>query len=169
LSARAAAQLEFLGFPDVMHYLRGKADWMVRGFPCAPPPSSREKLRALPYFINNLAPGIRANWISISRRALVIESTKDDLPRLRSSDAIPLAAGDNPVAAVVLNDDGILLGAIEANAEGSRAIEVMNPAPQTIRPDMTHRLAATLLEGNRYILVTTSLGKYIGRYIAPAT
>src|ERR1700683_9059 len=168
-SARAAAQLEFLGFRDVMHYLRGKADWMIRGFPCEPRPSMHEKLRALPYFINNLAPGIRANWISISRRATVIESTKDDLPRIRPSDPIPIAADNNSVAAVVLNSDGVLLGAIEANANTARAIEVMNPAPQTIRPDMTHRLASSLLESNRYILVTTSLGKYIGRYIPPAT
>ena len=169
MSARAAAQLEFLGFRDVMHYLRGKADWMVRGFPCAPRPSTREKLRALPYFINNLAPAIRATWISISRRSTVIQSAQDDVPRIRPSDSIPIAASDNPVAAVVLNSDGVLLGAIEAHANGARAIDAMNPAPQTIRPDMTHRLAANLLEKHRYILVTTSLGRYVGRYIPPAT
>jgi hypothetical protein len=45
----------------------------------------------------------------------------------------------------------------------------MNQAPQTIRPDMTHRLAAGLLEKHRYILITTSFGKYIGRYEPPAT
>jgi hypothetical protein len=152
-----------------MHYLRGKADWMIRGFPCAPRPSMREKLRALPYFINNLVPGIRANWISISHRSTVMESTNDDVPRIHPSAAIPVAAADRPVAAVVLNSDGVLLGAIEANANGARAIDAMNPAPQTIRPDMTHSLGGTLLEKHRYILVTTSLGRYIGRYIPQAT
>ena len=152
-----------------MHYLRGKADWMIRGLPCEPRPSMREKLRALPYFVNNLVPEIRAKAIAISRRSTVMESTKDDVPRIRPSDAMPIAPADRPVAAVVLNSDGVLLGAIEANANGARTIDVMNPAPQTIRPDMTHRLAATLLEKHRYILVTTSLGRYIGRYIPPAT
>jgi hypothetical protein len=157
-----------LGFRDAMHYLRGKADWMVRGFPCAPQPSMLEKLHALPYFVNDLAPGIRATWISISRRSTVMESTKDDVPRVRPSVDVPIAAGDNPLAAVVLNSDGVLLGSIEPNANGAHAIDAMNPAPQTIRPDMTHRLAATLLEKHRYILVTTSLGRYVGRY-TPAT
>jgi hypothetical protein len=32
---------------------------------------------------------------------------------------------------------------------------------------MGHRLAAHLLEKHRYILVTTSFGKYIGRYEPP--
>ena len=152
-----------------MHYLRGKADCMIRGLPCEPRPSIGEKLRALPYFVNNLVPQIRAKGIAISRRSTVIESTKDDVPRIRPSDAIPIATGNNPVAAVVLNSDGVLLGAVEANANGARAIDAMNPAPQTIRPDMTHRLAATLLEKHRYILVTTSLGRYVGRYVPPAT
>ena len=72
------------------------------------------------------------------------------------------------VVAVVLDTGGILLGAIEAGASGGRAIDAMNPAPQTIRPDMTHRLAATLLENHRYILITTSYGEYLGRYQPPA-
>jgi hypothetical protein len=50
-----------------------------------------------------------------------------------------------------------------------RAIDAMNPAPQTIRPDMTHKLAATLLQKHRYILITTSYGKYLGRYEPPPT
>lgn len=152
-----------------MHYLRGKADWMVRGLPCEPAPSMREKLRALPYFINNLAPSIRASWIRISRRATVIECTRDDLSRLRPSDPIPTSAPRSDVLAVVLNSAGALLGAIEPNGKAPRALDAMNPAPQTIRPDMTHRLAATLLKKHRYLLVTTSFGKYLGRYEPPAT
>jgi len=151
-----------------MHYLRGKADWMLRGLPCEPAPSMREKLRALPYFINNLAPGIRASWIAISRRPAAMQCARADLPRLRSSDPVPISGTPPGIIAVVLDAEGALLGAIEPNAKGVRAIDAVNPAPQTIRPDMTHRLAAQLLEKHRYLLVTTSFGRYIGRYEPPA-
>lgn len=149
-----------------MHYLRGKADWMVRGLPCDPAPSIREKLRALPYFIINLAPVLRAGWIAVSRRPTVVQCAKDDLPRLRPADPISTAARTD-VVGVVLNSDGVMLGAIEPNARGARAIDAVNPAPQTIRPDMANGLAAHLLERHHYILVTTSFGRYLGRYEPP--
>jgi len=41
----------------------------------------------------------------------------------------------------------------------------MNPNPQTIRPDMTRRLATKLLRSNPYLIVTTGKGKYLGRYV----
>lgn len=150
-----------------MHYLRGKADWMIRGRPCDPQPPIGEKIRALPYFINNLFPGLRQTWISLSRRSTVAELCKDDLPHLKPSSPLSkIVAGPthNKLVAVVLNGAGVLLGSIEANAKGARAIDAINPAPQTIRPDMTHALAAKLLEKHPYILVTTSFGKYLGRY-----
>jgi hypothetical protein len=153
----------------VRHYLRGKADWMLRGLPCDPTPPMREKLRALPYFINNLAPGVRAGWIAISRRPTIAQRTHDDLQRLHPSDSIAISGPRTDVSGVVLNSDGILLGAVETNAGSSRAIEAINPAPQTIRPDMTHRLAAELLKSHRYLLVTTSSGNYLGRYEPPTT
>lgn len=149
-----------------MHYLRGKADWMVRGLPCEPAPSMREKLHALPYFINNLAPWIRASWIAISRRFTVGKTARDDLSRLRAAEPVSASALRNDVVAVVLNSEGVLLGAIEKNGK-MESPEAINPAPQTIRPDMTHRLAAQLLEHHRYILVTTEFGKYLGRYEPP--
>ncbi len=152
-----------------MHYLRGKADWLLRGLPCDPTPPMREKLRALPYFINNLAPGVRAGWIAISRRPTIAQRTHDDLQRLHPSDSIAISGPRTDVSGVVLNSDGILLGAVETNAGSSRAIEAINPAPQTIRPDMTHRLAAELLKSHRYLLVTTSSGNYLGRYEPPTT
>jgi len=145
----------------VLHYLNGKADWVVRGLPCEPAPPMREKLRVLPYFINNLTPGIRAKWIAISRRGTVVQCAKDDLSRLRSFGSADASSARTDVTAVILNAEGALLGAMEPNG--------MNPAPQTIRPDMTHRLATELLEKHRYILITTSFGKYLGRYEPPAT
>ena len=44
----------------------------------------------------------------------------------------------------------------------------MNPNPQTIRPDMTPRLATKLLKKNPYLIVTTEHGKYLGRYVPTA-
>ena len=152
-----------------MHYVRGKADWMVRGLPSEPVLSTREKLRALPYFINNLVPSIRAGWIAISSRNTVAKAMKDDLSRLRAAEPVSASSLRSDVVAVLLNSEGQLLGAIEPNGKAEGAGEAINSAPQTIRPDMTHRLAAHLLKNHRYLLVTDALGKYLGRYEPPAT
>jgi hypothetical protein len=148
-----------------MHYYRGKADWIVRGLPTEPAPPLSERMRALPYFINNLAPEIRSQWIRYSDRTVVRESMRDDLARLNLDDAVPAAPLDSPTPrAVVLNADGVLLGAIDKLDSAPRARNLMNSAPQTIRPDMTPRLAAMLLDSNPYLIVTTAMGKYLGRY-----
>jgi hypothetical protein len=150
-----------------MHYFRGKADWIVRGLPTEPAPPLSERVRALRYYINNLAPGIRAAWIRYSDRAIVRDSMRDDLAHVSPDEAIPAASVDSHTPrAVVLNPEGVLLGAIEQSDSASRARDVMNSEPQTIRPDMTPRLAAKLLESNRYLIVTTEHGKYLGRYLS---
>lgn len=150
-----------------MHYFRGKADWMVRGLPTDPAAQLSERMRALRYFINNLAPGIRAAWIRRSGRTTVEKSMRDDLAHLSPEDAVPAAAANSPtLRAVVLNPAGVLLGTIDKSDSAPHAREVMNSAPQTIRPDMTRRLAAKLLESNRYLIVTTEHGKYLGRYLS---
>jgi hypothetical protein len=165
LSARAAAQLEWLGFSQVYRYTRGKADWIVRGLPAEPPAPATARIRALPYFVDNLAPAVRRNWIRLSHRKRVSDSMTSDLPRLRPDDLLPesFARSLAPVA-VVIDDTGILLGAIDQNQPGVSAREAMNPAPQTIRPDMTHRLASSLLRHSPYLLITTADGRYLGRY-----
>jgi hypothetical protein len=151
-----------------MHYFRGKADWIVRGLPTEPAPPLSERMRALPYFINNLAPEFRSAWISRSNRTMVRETMRDDLTRLHPDDAVTAAPTNSPIPrAVVLNADGVLLGAIDRPDSTPRARDLMNSAPQTIRPDMTPRLAAKLLESNPYLLVTTAHGKYLGRYLPP--
>jgi hypothetical protein len=150
-----------------MQYFHGKVDWMVRGLPTEPAAPLSERMRALRYFINNLAPGIRAAWIRYSDRATVRDSLRDDLVRLSPDDAVPAEPDDSStLRAVVLNHDGVLLGAIEKSDSAPHAREIMNPAPQTIRPDMTPKLAAELLESNRYLIVTTEHGKYLGRYLS---
>ena len=40
-------------------------------------------MRAFPYFVNNLAPGMRAFWIRYSDRVRIDEFMRDDLVRLR--------------------------------------------------------------------------------------
>jgi hypothetical protein len=155
-----------LGFTDVRHYFRGKVDWIVRGLPTDPPAQLSERLRALRYFVNNLAPGLRSFWIHYSDRVRIDEFMRDDLVRLTPENPIPSAAPNSPTPrAVVLNTDGILLGAIEKFDAAPRALDTMNPNPQTIRPDMTPRLATHLLKSNLYLMVTTAKGKYLGRYI----
>ncbi len=155
-----------LGFTDVRHYFRGKVDWIVRGLPTDPPTPLSERLRALRYFINNLAPGLRSFWIHYTDRVRVDEFMRDDLVRLGPEDPVPPSAPDSPTPrAVVLNSDRLLLGAIEQSNSAPRALDAMNPNPQTIRPDMTPRLATKLLKSNRYLIVTTAIGKYLGRYV----
>jgi hypothetical protein len=168
LSARAAAQLELIGFTDVLHYFRGKADWLVRGFDIEPAPALSERLRALPYFINNYAPGLRASWIRYSGRVCVGDFMRDDLQRIEPADALPAATPDSPSPrAVVLDSQGVLLGSVETRDSAPRALAAMNPAPQTIRPDMTLRLAAELMAAHPYLIVTTAVGRYLGRFIRP--
>ncbi len=154
-----------MGFVEVRHYFRGKADWIVRGLPTDPPTPLPERMRAFPYFVNNLAPSLRELWIHYTDRVRVAEFMRDDLVRLGPEDTTPPPSPDSPTPyAAVLDRSGVLLGAIEPTAAASRALDVMNPNPQTIRPDMTPRLATKLLKSNPYLLVTTAKGRYLGRY-----
>jgi hypothetical protein len=137
--------------------------------PAEPRAPAGERMRALPYFVHNLAPGIRQTWIKLTRRKGAGASMTSQLPRLRPDDTLgnPGAEAGAAIAApiaVVTDAAGILLGAIDRNRPGLSAVEAMNPAPQTIRPDMTRRLAAFLLRGAPYLLVTTAEGHYLGLY-----
>ena len=131
-----------------------------------PPAALSERVRAFRYFVNNLAPGLRSSWIHFSDRVRVDEFVRDDLVRLGPEDVVPAADPDPPrPRAVVLDPDGVLLGAIEQSDAAPRALDAMDPNPQTIRPDMTPRLATRLLKSNPYLIVTTEKGKYLGRYV----
>ncbi|MFZ2060736.1 MAG: hypothetical protein WAU82_06975 [Candidatus Binatus sp.] len=155
-----------LGFTDVRHYFRGNTDWIVRGLPTDPPAPLSERIRALRYFVNNLAPGLRSFWIHYLDRVRIDEFMRDDLVRLGPEDSTPQAPPDSPTPrAVVLNSEGVLLGTIERSDPAPRALDAMNPNPQTIRPDMTPKLATHLLKSNPYLMVTTAKGRYLGRYI----
>jgi hypothetical protein len=136
--------------------------------PAEPRAPAGERMRALPYFVHNLAPGIRQTWIKLTRRKGV-GASMTSLPRVLPDDTLDYAgtvAGAAIAApiAVVTDAAGILLGAIDRSRPGLSAVEAMNPAAQTIRPDMTRRLAAFLLRGAPYLLVTTAEGYYLGLY-----
>jgi len=134
--------------------------------PTDPPAPLSERIRAIPYFTNNLAPSLRAFWIHYSDRVRVDEFMCDDLARLAPEDSVLRASPNSPTPrAVVLDRNGILLGTIEQSDSAPRALDAMNPNPQTIRPDMTPRLAKKLLSSNPYLMVTTAKGKYLGRYV----
>ena len=154
-----------LGFSDVRHYARGKVDWMERGLPMDPPARLSERMRAFRYFVNNLVPSLREFWIHYSDRVRVAEFMRDDLAHLGADDAVPDAIDSQTPRAAVLNSDGVLLGTIEKPSAAPRALDAMNPTPQTIRPDMTPRLATKLLRSNPYLIVTTAKGKYLGCYV----
>src|SRR5271170_5574671 len=99
---------------------------MVRGLPMDPPAPLSERMRALRYFINNLAPGPRSFWIHYSDRVRIDEFTRNDLVRLGPEDSVPPAPSDSPTpCAVVLNSDGILLGTIEQSGAAQRALDTM--------------------------------------------
>jgi len=136
---------------------------MVRGLPMEPKPPIAERVRALPFFINNLTPVPRQLWIKLARRSNVAIRMGNEPARLGPMDTLPKILSGTLPRAVVLDSAGILLGAVEHDAT-SKAMEAMNPAPQTIRPDMTHQLAASLLEHNRYLLITDADGRYLGLY-----
>jgi hypothetical protein len=127
-------------------------------------------MRAFPYFVNNLAPSMRAFWIHYSDRVRIDEFMRDNIARFGPEDVVPPASPDSPAPrAVVLNSEGVLLGTIETSDAAPRALDAMNPNPQTIRPDMTPRLAAKLLKANPFLMVTTEKGKYLGRYVPTET
>ena len=91
---------------------------------------------------------------------------RDDLVRIGPEDVVPSAADSSKPRAVVLDPKGVLLGTIERSDAAPRALDAMDPNPQTIRPDMSPPLAKKLLKSNRYLMVTTAMGKYLGRYAA---
>jgi hypothetical protein len=154
----------------VSHYIRGKVDWILRGLPTEPRVPLRDRLDALPYFVNNLAPWMRSAWIRLSCRVTAGQFASDDLRRVAPDAPVPALPAHGLLAAIVLDHDGVMLGAIEqddSGRAGRRAFEVMNPAPQTIRPDMTISLASALMGGDGYLIVSDAFGRYIGRYHRP--
>lgn len=111
--------------------------------------------------------------------ALVTNRLARDWPVCRLTDtaseakqrAQTVGAGFCPV----VNDDGIVLGAVGKEAlevSESVAVEtIMDPQPRTLRPSMSVEDATKLLEKQNLdaVLITTSDGKLIGVFEREAT
>lgn len=137
----------------------------MRGLTTEPPAGVIERVRPVAYFINNLVPWLRAGWITLTNRHRVDQFTIDDIPRLSPDDHVSGEIRHEAPHAVVLNDRGVLLGSLDDGVGEGRAIDYVNGGPQTIRPDMKPALATKLLRDHAYLLVTTTMGEYLGRYI----
>jgi rhodanese-related sulfurtransferase len=139
LSSRGAAVLESYGFADVYDYTGSKAAWLAMG------------QRA----DGDTPDAIRAGAIA--------------RPAVTCDPATPLervpAPGPGGVV-VVVNDGGIVLGAISGSARtGScRALEVLQPGPATVRPSITAGELAQSMDrnGETHMIVTTLDGRLIG-------
>jgi rhodanese-related sulfurtransferase len=143
LSARAAAHLEALGFGEAYDYVDSKLAWLGEGLPSEGLVSDDERVGAL---------------------------ARCEVPRVPPGatvgDAVAAAGSEWEVVAVV-NDEGVLVGSlrVERIAEPGLPVQsVMDTAPSTVRPSITHQELAKSMDsdGQRFLLVTTSAGRLIG-------
>ena len=144
VSARAACRLEGMGFQEVYRYTPGKADWLAAGLETE---------------------GTEAKKVRI--RQMIHKDVPTCAPRERLED-VKSRRRPNQDLCVVVNDRNIVLGVIqgetwEANPQ-ARIAEVMQPGPQTIRPDLEPKDAQKLLRNYdaANAIVTTSDGELLG-------
>jgi rhodanese-related sulfurtransferase len=144
LSARAAGVLESIGFYEVYRYAPGKADWLAAGLATE---GAEEKKVRLRHMIHKDVPTCRLR-----------ERLQDVKSRRRP----------NQDTCVVVNESNIVLGVIHKDAweadPDARIGDIMDPAPQTIRPDLEPKDAQKILRGYQAatVLVTTSDGELLG-------
>src|ERR1041384_58412 len=143
-SARAAWRLESMGFHEVYRYTPGKADWLAAGLQTEGTESKKVRIRQM----------IHKDVPTCSLR----ERMEDVKSRRRP----------NQDLCVVVNDRNIVLGVIQgetwdANPQ-SRVGDVMQPGPQTIRPDLEPKDAQKVLKNYNAAnaIVTTSDGELLG-------
>jgi len=152
VSSRAAWWLEALGFTDVFRYAGGKRDWAAGGFPVE---------------------GRKAHETRIGSLA------RRDVPTARLDEPVGSVAErareKGYDTAVVVNEEGIVLGrlfasALRAGAEAGpseRAGDVMRPGPSTYRPDMpaAEMLEHLLRRRLKSALVATPEGRLVGLFL----
>jgi rhodanese-related sulfurtransferase len=144
LSARAAWRLESMGFQEVYRYTPGKADWLAAGWETDGTLAKKPRIRQM----------IHKDVPTCSMR----ERLEDVKSRRRP----------NQDLCVVVNDRNIVLGVIQgatwdANPQ-ARVVDIMQPGPRTLRPDLDPMDAQKMLrnyEANSAI-VTTSDGELLG-------
>ena len=145
MSSRAAWRLESLGFGDVYEYVDGKLDWMAAGLPTEG--------------TNNDRP--RAG--DVARKDAPVCGLKD---RLGEVSERARTGGWN--AAVVVNDEGVVLGLLrstELAGDPDQLIEqAMRPGPSTFRPFVPmHEMSDFMIEHKiESAPITTSDGRLVG-------
>ena len=144
LSARAARRLETLGFTDVCDYTASKAAWMACGLPVEGTVRSSTRAGA------------------IARTTILRCSLGEKVGDLRDR------FGDETVC-VVLDDDGIVLGAVRRGGHAARRHHPRRRRPATGTadgPPEHHRPrsspAAWIATGGRTCYVTTVEGRLLG-------
>ena len=143
LSARAAWRLETMGFQEVYRYTPGKADWLAAGWETEGTEAKKIRIRQMMHK-------------DVSTCALR-ERLEDVKSRRRGEDLC-----------VVVNDRNIVLGVIQGETWDanplSRVADVMQPGPQTIRPDLEPKDAQKILKNYDApsAIVTTSDGELLG-------
>jgi rhodanese-related sulfurtransferase len=144
LSARAAWRLESMGFQEVYRYTPGKVDWLAAGWETEGTQAKKSRISQM----------VRKDVPTCSLR----ERLEDVKSRRRP----------NQDLCVVVNDKNIVLGVIEGEIWDAnplaRVVDVMQPGPRTLRPDMDPKDAQKILRhsGKSTAIVTTSDGELLG-------
>jgi rhodanese-related sulfurtransferase len=145
LSARAAWQLESMGFHEVYRYTPGKADWRAAGYPTEGTHPAKK------------------NLLKLSVTNVPVCGLRDRLRQVKNR-YIP----DQDDVCVVINDRNVVLGLVYGEAWNADPLaliaDVMDTSPQTFRPDQSP--AEVLKEMRKHgfstALLTTSDGELLG-------
>jgi rhodanese-related sulfurtransferase len=146
LSARASARLVQLGFEGVHDLIGGRAAWTAQGLPTEGAVGDRRRISG---YVRDVA-------------TVGIDATIADLAAL----------GEQRYGIAVLDDNGILLGAVDPGAAAlppaTRVEDVMVPAPGTIRPELRIEEVSEQLrrDGLADVFVTAVNGTLLGLVVA---
>ena len=133
-----------MGFQEVYRYTPGKADWLAAGWETEGEQAKKTRIRQM---IQRDVP-----------TCLLRERLEDVKSRRRP----------NQDLCVVVNDRNIVLGVIRGEAWDAnplaRVVDVMQPGPRTIRPDLEPKEAQKMLRNYDApnAIVTTSDGELLG-------
>ena len=136
--------MESMGFQEVYRYTPGKADWLSAGWETEGAQAKKTRIRQM----------IHKNVPTCGLR----ERLEDVKSRRRPNEDL----------CVVVNDRGIVMGVIQGETWDAnplaRIVDVMQPGPRTLRPDMDPKDAQKILRNHdaHSAIVTTSDGELLG-------
>jgi rhodanese-related sulfurtransferase len=139
LSGRASRRFEQEGFSEVYDLIGGRASWTALGLPTEGTVADRRRI---------------SHYVETAT-TVAVDGVVGDVPDW-----------SGPVA--VLDDDGILLGALDPTAQGlppdTPVATAMTPAPGTIRPELRIEEVARRLRDDSldHVLVTAVNGTLLG-------